>query len=376
MNARLFKRSMIYVGLALIFSTAALWAAPTPEVQSGQPETIPMVDMRGRTVEVPPDIKSIIALQAGSLRLISYFDAVDQVIAVEDSGHGREKSIHDFFHLATYRIAYPELQSLPSVGSIENHEAIIAAAPDIVFSTTVDVSRLDQIQDVLGIPVFALDADVELSDLDRFNDQILLLGEVLGEQQRARELVDGITALLSDIAGRTAQSGEPKRAYAGGMMYYGPADLLRTTGDYIPFDLTGTENVMPTSPAGNFQPYLTSLEDLIAADPQYVFIDAANDRLSRSGFEANRGVLTEHVQAFTNRDAYNTLVYKYYGTNWENQIINIYYAGKVMYPSHYSDTEITRKAEEIWELFFQRPLDYRHVIELQGPGMGRVDWMQ
>jgi len=333
-----------------------------------------MTDMRGRVVSVPTQIDSIVALGANSLRLLTYFDSVDKVVAVEDTGHAREKSVHNFFYLATYRIAHPELRELPSIGSKENHEAIIAADPDIVFSSTVDVAALDQLQNTLGIPVFAIDADVEIGDTDRFLEQFRLVGELLGEQQRAADLITGVEEILADLDARAARVSDPKRAYAGGMMFYGPADLLRTTGDYAPFDFTNTVNVMPTNPVGNLQPYVTSLEELVRANPDYVFIDAANNTLSMNGYRSNQELLDEQVTAFENRDVYTTLVYKYYGTNWENQIVNIYYVGTVLYPEVFSDVSAAEKAEEIWRLFFQVPLSYDKVVELHAPGMGRADW--
>jgi iron complex transport system substrate-binding protein len=226
----------------------------------------------------------------------------------------------------------------------------------------------------LDIPVFAVNADIELYDPQQFYQQLRKLGKVLDKQNRAEELIEGIDAALSDIESRTARVENPERAYAGGMMFYGPADLLRTTGDYLPFDLTGSKNVMPGNPANNRQPYMTSLEDLIAAAPDYAFIDAANVNLSKSGFMQHRNVLEERVPAFAKRQVYTTLVYKYYGTNWENQLINVYYVGKVLYPELYSDIEIEEKAEEIWKLFFNESLDYDSVVSRQKTGLGRVDW--
>ncbi len=359
--------------LLFICINTGLFAMAQQEAPAGG-EFFEITDMRGRTVSVPEEIDSIVALEAGSLRLISYLDAVDKVVAVEDQGHGREKTENTFFPLATYRLAYPGLREQPSIGSAENHEGIIAADPDIIISSTVDVGELDQLQSVLGIPVFAVNADVELYNPQQFYHQLRSLGKVLDKENRAEELIEGIDEALTDIESRAARVENPKRAYAGGMMFYGPADLLRTTGDYLPFDLTGTENVMPSNPANNRQPYMTSLEDLIAAAPDYAFIDAANVNLSKSGFMQNRKVLEEQVPAFGNRQVYTTLVYKYYGTNWENQLINVYYAGKVLYPQLYSDVDVQKKAEEIWELFFNESLDYDSVVTRQKTGLGRVDW--
>lgn len=367
----LFAVLLLAVGIAPAFATGVSETeAPGAPIEASRQIT----DMRGRVIAVPAQIDSIVALGANSLRMLTYFDAVDKVVAVEDAGHAREKTVHDFFYLATYRIAHPELQELPSIGSRENHEAIIAANPDIVFSSTVDVAALNQLQSTLGIPVFAIDADVEISDTDRFLGQFALIGQVLGEEDRAAELVDGIEDIIADLSKRAERVSEPKRAYAGGMMFYGPADLLRTTGDYAPFDYTNTTNVMPTNPVGNLQPYMTVLEELIRANPDYVFIDSANYGLSRSGYEANQEVLDENVNAFSSRQVYTTLVYKYYGTNWENQIINIYYVGSVLYPDVFADLSPVEKAEEIWSLFFQVPLGYDDVVALHAPGMGRVDW--
>lgn len=364
---------LCFVCAVFLVASVHIEAAPAQE-QMDSPTAELITDMRGREVAVPREIENIIALEAGSLRLLSYFDSVNKVIAVEDAGHGREKTMNQFFNLAAYRIAFPHLRELPSIGSSSNHEAIIAAGPDIIFSTTVDTGQLDHLQQILGIPVFAVNADVELNDLPLFLDQFRVIGRVLGEEKRAEELVSGIRDITDDIIQRVSQVEEGKRAYAGGMMYYGPADLLRTTGDYDPFDFTRTENVMLTNPTGNKQPYMTSLEDLIAADPDYVFVDAANSTLSRQGYEAHKDTLDTHVTAFRERQVYTTLVYKYYGTNWENQIINIYYVGKVLYPELFSDIQIERKAEEIWELFFGVSLDYSTMAELQYPAFGPVPW--
>lgn len=364
---------ILLLGFIFIPCSFNLSAAGAQE-ESAADSSISLTDGHGRTVTVPADTEKIIALDAGALRLLCYMGAADRVIAVEDSGHGREKTATDFFALATYRIAYPTLRKLPSIGSKENHEGIIAAGPDLIIASTPDVDVLNRLQKVTGIPVFGVNVDIELDDPDFFCSQLRMLGKVLGKQERADELVSGIDAELADLEIRASKLSKPENAYAGGMMYYGPADLLRTTGDYLPFSLSGTTNVMPSSPAENRQPYMTSLEDLITAAPDFVFIDAANINLSKKGFETNRNVLEEQVPAFKNRQVYSTFVYKYYGTNWENQLINVYYTGKILYPELYSDIKIEDKAEEIWALFFDVPLDFNTVAELQHGGPAAVNW--
>ncbi|MBN2859305.1 MAG: ABC transporter substrate-binding protein [Sphaerochaetaceae bacterium] len=367
---------LLILFLAVVGTLDLFASAQSEEVT--EESFITVTDMRGRSVRLPQKVESLIALEAGSLRLVSYLDATEKVIAVEDAGHGREKSDYGFFQLATYRLAQPGLRDLPSIGSSENVEGLISADPDLIISSQRDIGQLNHLQETLGIPVFAVDVDLELYDTDLFYRQLEILGSILDRSERADELVTGIKDALEDIAMRSQKVSEPSRAYAGGMMYYGPADLLRTTGDYLPFDLTGTRNVMPTNPTGNRQPYMTSLEDLIASAPEAVFIDAANVNLSRSGFSDNRDVLEELVPAFSEREVYTTFVYKYYGTNWENQLINVYAVGKILYPEVFADISIEGKAEEIWDLFFTADTDLDHdtVVKTQGAGVKRVDWFE
>lgn len=367
---RRWSRRVVITITLMVLAVAVLGAMAQGEQQGARLVT----DMRGRSVAIPHEVKRIIALDAGSLRLVSYLDATDLVIAVEDDGHGREKSQYEFFNLATYRIAHPELRDLPSIGSAANHEGIIASEADLIISSAVDGATLDQLQNILGIPVFAVDVDVELYDRERFYAQNEILGVVLNREERAKELNEGIKAVLSDLESRRAQVREPKRAYAGGMMFYGPADLLRTTGDFLPFDLVGAVNVMESNPTGNRQPYMTSLEDLIAAEPDYIFLDAANITLSQAGYTGNKATLDALVPAFSNQEVYSTFVYKYYGTNWEHQLVNVYAVGSTLYPELYSDFTIREKAEEIWALFFTVPLSFDAVCEAQHVVPGRVDW--
>ena len=145
---RRWSRRVVITITLMVLAVAVLGAMAQGEQQGARLVT----DMRGRSVAIPHEVKRIIALDAGSLRLVSYLDATDLVIAVEDDGHGREKSQYEFFNLATYRIAHPELRDLPSIGSAANHEGIIASEADLIISSSVDVAKLDQLQHILGIP--------------------------------------------------------------------------------------------------------------------------------------------------------------------------------------------------------------------------------
>jgi iron complex transport system substrate-binding protein len=363
-------KKVITLFLLLVSLVLPIFGSPVSEISSEKG----IVDMRAREVLINKPIERIVATEAGSLRLLSYFNAIDKVVAVENSGNGKEKGDDPFFYLATYRIAHPQLKELPDIGSSSNFEAIIATGADLVISSTVDVAKLNSYQNSLNIPVFAIDADVELNNLELMIKQFLVMGELLNEKQRANQLIEGVKEIIEDLNRRTESVSKIKESYVGGMMYYGPSDLLRTTGDYDSFDLVNVNNVMSSNPIGNKQPYLTELEHLIKTNPKVVFIDTANENLSKKGYLDHKEIYDNHVVAFKTKDVYKTAVYKYYGTNWETPLINAYYVGKILYPEAFKDIDMKEVTQKILKLFYQKEISYEKFVELQNYPFKAVQW--
>lgn len=371
------KRKLIkIVVLPLLITTAFSGCIDIDSVSAEKTIT----DIRGREINIPEEINSIIALGACSLRIISYFDSIDKVIAV-DMEEKTDTAMFDgsYFESSTYRIAFPELRELPAIGSPRtvNVEEIIAQNPDIVFSSTSDVSILNDLQQDLRIPVVAINADLEMDDEDFFN-QITIVGKILSEEKRAEELNMELTSIVQDLSRRAEKVTEKRTAYVAGMFYYGGGGLLKTSGDYLPFTFTDVTNVMPSSTAGvGKQPYTTDIETLIEKNPEFIFIDSITENVCKNDYYNNRELLDENIGAFANQSVYTTLVYKNYGTNWENQVINMYYVGSIIYPELYKDFDIEDIAKEIWRLFFQKNLDYEDTVEkMNGPGLSKVDWWE
>ncbi|MDG6221427.1 MAG: ABC transporter substrate-binding protein [Candidatus Thermoplasmatota archaeon] len=340
-------------------------------------EDFVLTDIRGRNVEIPGEIDRIIAIGAASLRMVSYFDSIEKIVAVDmQEISGSAMFGGRYFNSSTYRIAFPGLRDLPNIGGSSpiNAEAIIAQNPNIVFSSATGIVDLDTMQETLGIPVVAINADLEMDNTD-FYLQIALVGKVLDEEARAQELMDGLEGIMGDLANRTEGIVNQRSAYAAGMFFYGGGGLYKTSGDYLPFEFTGVKNVMPSNSAGvGKQPYNTDIETIMENNPEYVFIDSITENDCKDEYSEKKALL-DGVSAFSNQKVYTTLVYKNYGTNWENQVVNMYYVGSVVYPELYQDLNIEDKAEEIWGLFFQVELDYEDVAALQnGPGLGAANW--
>jgi len=359
------KNKIFAIAAVLIVVIAAVGVALfLTKDDGGNDAAITVTDSMGREVVIPEEIDSIFCIGACSLRLVSYFDAVDKVTAMETYGTFNTRDDQTY-----YLVNKAQFSALPQVGT--DAESIIAANFSIVItSTAVDAAAADTLQNQTGIPVFTINANLEFGQV--FYDQIISMGTLLGEENRAAELNDGIAGLINDVKS-AAPSNSTASAYACGMFYYGGASFLKASGNYLPFDYSNVTNAI--DPATNGQPYVITLETLIAADPDYIFVDG----IGLSGCVASiNGYIDddtglEDVSAIENNHTYSTMIYKCYGTNWENQLVNVYFVADTINGGMYS-WSFEDKANEIIQLFYpSTTMTYSDIMGGQtGNGCGSV----
>jgi len=323
-----------------------------------------VTDALGRTVNIPEHVDSIFCIGACSLRLVSYFEAVKKAQAIETAGTFNTRDDQTY-----YLINKARFSTLPQVATTA--EAILALNPSVIITSTAeDAATADTLQTQTQASVYVINANLEFGT--DFYDQITSLGTLLGEQDRAAELNAGITEMINEITSKVTTA-SVENAYACGMFYYGGASFLKGSGNYLPFDYSNVTNAI--EPAANGQPYVITLETLIDANPDYVFIDGIGlsgciDSINEF-IDTNTGL--GNVTAVKNSNIYSTMVYKCYGTNWENQLVNVYYVASIMNGDLYS-WDFGDKANEIIELFYpETTLTYSDIADGQtGNGCGPV----
>ena len=325
-----------------------------------------IIDARGRAVEVPDEINSILAMKSCSLQLVSFFDAVNKVTYLDgNSGGTGGEVLSDPNRTHTFMMK-DLLKDLPFVDT-SNHEAVAATNVDIIISSDVSVSTLNEYQAKVGIPVFAINADVEF-DSPIMYEQLTVLGKLFGEKERAQELVDGIKTLIDDISDNVspAEGG----GYICGMNYYGAGTFLKTSGDYLPFKYSKLSNVMPSANGG--QPYNTDIETVVEKNPAIIFIDGMGLNAALDYINKNIGTL-QLVRAISDGQVYKTMIYKNWGTNWVNQLINVYFVSSIVHEDEF-DWAFEDKAEEIVQLFYpETNKTYYDLVNAQtGGGCGQV----
>ena len=350
---------MIAVVFIVLASVSVVYILTRDDGTEGNTVT----DARGRQVAIPEEIDSILCLQACSLQLVSFFDAVDKVKFLDGSSNGENLSDANRTHSF---ILKDRLDGLPRV-DWNDAEQIIIADPDVIVSSNVSKTELDNLQKTTGIPVFAINADVEF-DSDIMYSQIIALGQLFGEQERAQELVDGIKTMISNISDNSEEI-EGLTAYACGMMFYGAGTFLKTSGNYLPFIYANVNNAYP--PAFGGQPYTTDLETVISKNPGMIFIDGSNLASVKAYITTNMGLLSG-VDAISEGKVYKTMIYKNWGTNWVNQLINVYFVADVVHPGEFGD--FNENANAIIQLFYPgTSVTYAMLASAQsGGGCGTV----
>jgi len=355
--------AIVAIAIVLVAALGVAYILTSNVGNEGQSETT-VTDALGRTVNIPEQLDSIYCVGACSLRLVSYFDAVEKVQAIETAGTFNTRDDQTY-----YLINKAKFSTLPQVATTA--EAILDLNPSVIITSTAeDAATADTLQAQTNTSVYVINANLEFGQA--FYDQITSLGTLFGEKARAAELNNGIAEMISDITSK-ATAASTKSAYACGMFYYGGASFLKGSGNYLPFDYSNVTNAI--EPATNGQPYVITLETLIDADPDYIFIDSIGlstciDSINEF-IDTNTGL--DNVSAVKSDNIYSTMVYKCYGTNWENQLVNVYYIAATMNGDLHS-WNFEDKANEIIELFYpETTMTYSDIADGQtGNGCSKV----
>ncbi len=316
-----------------------------------EPGTLTVRDMLGRTVVVPEQIESVIALRAGALRMLAYLDAVDLVVGIEEPERRSDRP---------YLSAYPQLRELPPVGPHMggDPELLVAARPDLLFLTFTSRGQADDLQSRTGIPVIGLEYGNFSDERELFFSSLRLKAALIGRTGRADSLIAGINASISELAIRTClvPDDERPRTYVGGVSYRGPRGINSTEPFYPPFRFINARNVAGDLPARLINPIqgtYIDIEQLIVWDPDVLFVDLFS--LRTAGPDIRPGTpLARSLSAIRNGEVYGVLPYNNYAANYEAILANAWYAATVLYPDRFADIVISEKADEIFHLFLDK----------------------
>ncbi|KUG18898.1 iron(iii) dicitrate-binding protein [hydrocarbon metagenome] len=357
----------IIMPVALI--AALFMAAGCVDGQAAAPgaegEETTVTDGFGRTVTVAAPAERVLCSGSGGLRYLVYLQGQDLAVGV-DSIEKEVRAIEGRPYVHVYGEMFQDLPLFGEFRGKDDPEKVIAISPQVVFKTGstgtsygTSAAEADSLQSRTGIPVVAfpygsLRDDAEKADMYY---GLRLMGEVIGKQDRAEEVIAYIEETMADLERRTGDipESEQKTVYIGGVSSAGAHGIISTEPAYPPFLWVHARNVaagMGTAHAD------VAKEALVDWDPEYIFIDAGTIQMDNDGAigQLKTDPALKGLSAVQAGRVYGVLPYNHYNTNYETVLADAYFIGKTLYPDRFEDIDPEEKADEIYTFFVGEPV--------------------
>ena len=355
--------------LAALLALVMLFAMAVSASAEATPETRIVTDVWNREIEIPYEVKSIVCLGSMGPRFAAYLDVVDMMVGAEDSDIEKMSVRYDYSP-----VYHEQLKELPSVGagggSGDNNgyaEAIIQAQPDVIIAGF-NEDAADELQAQTGIPVVSVRYRTQGFIDEGFHRAMRVFAEVVGAQERCEQVLAYVDACKADLNDRTKDipDADKLRAYTGAVTFNGRHGFAFTYVNFPAFTAVNALNVADVlleertgeaaaEAAASGKAYIgndgfeVDLEQIIAWDPDIIFLDPGNMDLVNDEYANNPGFF-DSLRAVQEGQVYTMPSTNAAGPNVTYLLINAYYAGLTLYPEQFSDIRLEDKAAEIMEM--------------------------
>ncbi|MDY0386837.1 MAG: iron ABC transporter substrate-binding protein [Methanolobus sp.] len=342
------------------FASGCMESSTSPHDINTQEQiaTFTVTDALGRIVEVPQSPEYVICSGSGALRYLTYLEAQDKIVAV-DSIETRESK----FDARPYALANPQFKEYPVFGEFrgnDNPEKILTLdpQPQVIFKMY-SASGYDpaELQKKTGIPVIALNYGDMVSNRADMYQSLRSMGQVMGKEDRAEEVISFFDTAISDLNGRTADVPEEEKitCYVGGIARSGPHGFQSTEPTYPPFTFTNANNV--AYDPKNLSTADVSKESILGWDPQIIFVDLSttqSEDKSSALYQLQNDASYIKLTAVKTGEVYGVLPYNWYTQNHGSVLSDAYFAGKLLYPERFNDVDLEDKTIEIYTFLVGR----------------------
>jgi iron complex transport system substrate-binding protein len=324
---------------------------PKNRIVQGEYRTI--VDMAGRTLEIPSEIDAIFSGRH-PIHALYAFDTIITVNNVFRYTETEKKYLkRSFYEGKPYALE-------------ESGEEIIRLAPDMVlfsdFLTPDNIKRADELQEKVQIPVVLMD-----NDILNYKQTLAFLGGLLQKEEKAAELMDFVETYVDPIPekARNIPDGQKKRIYyAEGMkgLNTDPSGSVHS----LMIDLAGGVNVAQTDLLPGKGMTGVSLEQIYRWNPDLILVWSGNF----DGMDAYREIRTSpawrHLEAVKKNAVYQ-VPWRPFG--WidrppgMNRLIGIVWLANLLYPDVFqNDMKVVTK--EFFRKFYHYDMTDEEVQEM------------
>ncbi len=333
-----------------------------------------VVDYVGRTVTVPESLDNGIVTvgKLSVVRMLSYFpEAFSHIKMVDmniqtslDNGGQNYAYVEDLKKV----IQAAETHETDTLSDADK-EAIGNMKPSLIIVNASTYSSNKSVCDLLAdnFTLAVVDDMGHYDCVEYWNDNLVLdddfaacftlFGKLLKQEDRAKELVDGMNAYMKEI--KSLMSGTSTGSYyTTGISYMGVNDMLATFPNTLPLMMVDGTNAY-TQAKGSYDGIRVQLADADALT-EYSFTDVILDpsafpKLSPSNPNSQAALKYIYTknQAGSDIGIHVIMPIVAFGSNWETVLIDAYYLANVCYGGGMTDNQLQDKCADIMDLFFK-----------------------
>lgn len=357
------KHILLFTVLLAVFAVLISAGCVTTDSPGDIEGMITVTDAFGREVSIPESPEKIAVVGSGSMRYFVYLGIdLDDVCAVDYQDSKLNKQT---FNLRPYSLANPEILEIPEVGAakgVVDNEKLLMSGAEILFmggASSSNAEVANEIQEKTGIPVVMFYTGNYVTDAEKIQDTLLMLGEILDKEQRAKDLIAYFDAVEADLKKRVAGLSAGESVYIGGVAYNGYHGLDGTDPTYYPFAVLNIKNaageVSSVSQTGYAQ---ISKEKLLEWDPDFIIVDLSTIQAAEGGalVELKNDPSYRELTAVKNSMVYTVNPHTSMNVNHETTLANAYFIGKLLYPEQFEDIDPVKKADEIYTFVVGEPV--------------------
>ncbi len=235
-------------------------SAGTNTTTTRTPGYINIVDDLNRTVKIKAYPQRIVATMRIVCSFLLQFDVEGKLLGVDST------LVENKF----YTTLFPWLKNatIVSMGKRNvNLEQVLALSPDVVFAKSYQKSLLEPIES--QVPVVYLDMETP----EKFLHDVQLVGKILGQEDRARELLVYYNEVLGNITVRVSGLSDDEKPYALFLYYKGKDTYNVPPTHWMQYAMLKMAGARTYEVAGTGWSEI-SVEQIIALNPDVVFITA------------------------------------------------------------------------------------------------------
>lgn len=350
----------VLLGLVSMMGIAGCGSDDGAATASTERGTVTITDQAGREVTIPDPIETVWCTSPMGTNLM-YMLAPEMMVGWNITPTALEKK----YIPEEYRTVIG-LGGWYGKNTTGNVEEIIKRAPDVVFTLgdldEAAISEADRVQGLLSIPVIMVDGDLVAS-----GDALRYIGELLGVEDRAKELADYCDDVIEEAQGIAAELSEADKVrvyYAEGMegLNTDPEGSMHTEV----LELVGGANVARVELQSGYGMSPVSLEQVLVWDPELILVASDPAEESNVYEQITTGSQWKTVTAVKNGDVYQIPRGPF---DWFDRppsisrILGVRWLGNLLYPDLY-EYDIKKEVKEFYELFYHMELTDTQLQEL------------